>query len=145
MKSHLKSCKAIVLLLVLVLFLLIPQPVSAQSTESPPVVPAFVISPEILAAIAGAALSLAFSYLPGLNTKYAALETTRKKLIMAGLLAAVAAVVYGLGCGGILQIGLTCSKDGLVQLVWIYILAIMANQGVFTLTPQTPSVKGSKP
>ena len=102
------------------------------------------ITPAILAAIAGAVLSLAFSYIPGLNTLFAALTAEVKRLIMAGLLLIIAVVLYFLNCGKILEIGLTCDKTGIIQLVWIFISAVVANQGVFNLTPQTGAVKAAK-
>lgn len=103
------------------------------------------VTPAVLAAIAGALLSLLFSYVPGLNTKFASLEDTSKKLIMAGLLLVVAATLFGLSCGAILQTGLTCDRLGVIQLVYMFVLAIVANQGVFQLTPQTKAVKAAKP
>lgn len=102
------------------------------------------ITPAVLAAIAGAVLSLAFSYIPGLNTKFAALSVEAKRLIMAGLLALISVVLYFLNCGNILLVGLTCDKDGIIQLVWIFISAVVANQSVFNLTPQTNAVKAAK-
>lgn len=139
----LRSRLIVCLLLIFVIFLIIPIPVFAQSAP-PGAIPEFTISPEILAAIAGAILSLVFSYIPGLNTKYAALDETQKQLIMAGILLLAALGVYGLGCGGILVVGLTCDRNGLVQLIWIYLLAIMANQSVYKLTPKTRAVIAAK-
>jgi hypothetical protein len=104
----------------------------------------FTLTPDLLAAIAGVVLSLAFSYIPGLNVKFAALNDTWKRLIMLFLLLVVAGVIYGLGCADIIQPGLTCDKAGLTQLVWMFVLAAMANQTTFKLTPQTKAVKAAK-
>jgi hypothetical protein len=101
----------------------------------------FQVTPEILSGIAGALLSLAFSYIPGLNTLFAGLQAEIKRLIMAGLLLLASAAIFGLGCWGIIQSGISCDQKGLVQLVTIFITSIVANQGVYGLTVQTNAVK----
>jgi hypothetical protein len=106
--------------------------------------PEFQVSPEILVAICGALLSILFSYIPGLSTAFAALSTEAKRLIMAGILLVTAVVIFILNCYSILQAGVVCNQAGAVQLVWYLILAIMANQSVFALTPQTQAVKDAK-
>jgi hypothetical protein len=104
----------------------------------------FTLTPAILAALAGAVLSLLFSYIPGLNTWYAGKGEEVKKLIMALLLLMLAGSLFGLQCGGVLEAGLTCDKQGVIQLAWIFLAAIMANQSVFKLTPQLEAVKKVK-
>jgi hypothetical protein len=104
----------------------------------------FTLTPAILAALAGAFLSLLFSYIPGLNTWYAGKGEEVKKLIMALLLLILAGSIFGLQCAGILEAGLTCDQQGAVQLAWIFLAAIMANQSVFKLTPQLAKVKKAK-
>jgi len=47
------------------------------------------LSAETLVMVAGALLSLAFSYIPGLQPKYDALPATTKRLVMLGLLVLV--------------------------------------------------------
>lgn len=101
----------------------------------------FALTPAILAAISGAVLSLAFSYIPGLNVRFAELTPEIKRLVMAGLLLVISAVIYASGCAGIVQAGITCDQQGIVQLAWILISAIMANQSTYNLTPRTEAVK----
>lgn len=103
----------------------------------------FVVSPEVLAGIAGVIVSLAFSYIPGLNTAFAKLPAEIKRLIMAGLMLAAAAVIMLLGCYGIVSAGVSCDQQGVVQLVWIYITAVIANQSAYQITPQTSAVKSA--
>lgn len=103
-----------------------------------------ILSPEILVVIAGAILSLAFSYIPGLNTRYAALDETTKRLVMASILLVVTVVIYILGCGGLLATGIPCDRSGIVQLTYMFILAIMANQGAYEISPRTDAVKAAK-
>lgn len=101
----------------------------------------FALTPAILAAITGAVLSLAFSYIPGLNVHFAALTAEVKRLVMAALLLVISAAIYALGCAGIVQAGITCDEQGIVQLAWIFISAVMANQSTYNLTPRTEAVK----
>lgn len=93
------------------------------------------ITPEWLALVAGAVLSLSFSYIPGLADWYAKLDGTRKRLIMAGLLLVVTGGAFGLGCAGILG-GVDCSQNGAVSAVYAFILALVANQATYSISPQ---------
>ena len=106
------------------------------------------MTPEILAAVAGILLSLAFSYVPGLRTRFAELATEVQQLVMLVLLVVVAGASYGLACAGFLTdlfgVALTCDKAGLLGLVRALIFAIMANQGVYQLTPKAADVRFTK-
>ena len=157
MKTWFRSIpRLFVIPVVLLLILALAFPVFAQAEPVPildaPVVmtlpaqaiPEFQLTPEILGTIAGAVLSLLFSYIPGLNAWFAAFDETRKRGIMALLLLIVALAVFGLGCAGIVVIGLACSSQGAIQLAWIYILAIIGNQSVFSLSPRTKAVQDAK-
>lgn len=100
-----------------------------------------------LALLAGAVLSLFFSYVPGLNVKFAVLSSEIKRLIMLGLLIVVAAAVYGLSCttfAADIGIQVTCDQPGLVQMVTVLILAVISNQSVYTVSPQLPAVREAK-
>jgi len=102
------------------------------------------MSAESLALISGAVLSLLFSYIPGLNVKFAELGSEVKRLIMAGLLLAVAASVYGLSCAGwgaSLGIVVPCDQEGLLSLIQVFVLALIANQSAYAITPQTNAVR----
>ncbi len=102
------------------------------------------MSSETLILISGAVLSLLFSYVPSLNTWFAAKSPDIKRLIMAGMLLLVSVAVFGLSCaglGGEIGIQLECSKEGVIGLVKTFILAIVANQGAYALTPQPQAVK----
>ena len=101
----------------------------------------FSLTPEILSAIAGVVLSLAFSLIPGLNIKFASLVPEVKRLIMAGLLLVTSGGILGLSCWGILESGISCDQQGLIRLVWMFILAIMANQSVYQITPLPVEVR----
>lgn len=88
---------------------------------------------KMLSAIAGVVLSLAFFYIPGLNTWYNKQTSQVKSLIMLGVLVVVAAAVFGLACWDIFEIPVTCDKDGALGLVEALIYAIVTNQGTYTI------------
>jgi len=100
------------------------------------------MSAETLSLIAGAILSLCFSYIPGLSERFDALIPTEKRLIMLGMLVLVALAVYGLACFGWGQdwrVFLTCDRSGLSELIKQLIIAIVANQGIYAISPQVRS------
>jgi len=100
-----------------------------------------------LALYAGVVLSMLFSYVPGLNTWFAALESIYKRLIMLGLLLLTAGAVYGIAClgwGGDLGVALTCDKQGLVELVRAFVLAMIANQAAYQISPEANKVRAVK-
>lgn len=98
---------------------------------------------EQLGAVAGVILSLLFSYVPGLREKFAALDSTKKSLAMAVMLLAVAGGAVALSCGQIVNV-VECSKSGIIQMVSVYVAALVANQATFVLSPQAQSVKSAK-
>ena len=92
---------------------------------------------EILAGIAGAILSLCFSYIPGLNKIWDQFEAEIKRLVMLALLVLVACVAYLLACvGWAADVGLavTCDRQGIVALVMALLYAIMANQSTYQIS-----------
>lgn len=99
------------------------------------------VTPELLSAIAGVLIALAFSYIPGLNTKWASLPAELQRLIMAGLMLIVSAVIFLLGCLNFVSIpDFVCTARSAVQFIWTFLLAVMANQSSYKLMPQTPAV-----
>jgi uncharacterized protein YacL len=106
--------------------------------------PAFDLTSSLLVMIAAAILSVLFSYVPGLNTWFATMDGTFKRLAMLLLLAITAGVIYGLGCAGVLSSGITCDQPGLTKLVYMFVLAVVANQSTFTITPPTKAVRKAK-
>lgn len=88
---------------------------------------------ETLALWAGALLSLALGYIPGLSKKYNALDGEWKAALMGVLLIVSAIAVFALSCGAIIDVGVTCDKQGATELVTLLILALIANQSTFAL------------
>lgn len=94
---------------------------------------------EELAGIAGMVLSLVFSYVPGLRQRYGALDGNRKRLVMLVALAVTALGVYGLACTGLgpdFGLAVTCDRQGAVALVQAFVMALVANQATYALTPR---------
>lgn len=97
------------------------------------------MSSETLSMIAGTILSLIFSYVPGARQWFDPLHATHKRLIMLGLLTISAGAVYGVGClgwGDAWGITIACDQKGALALFESLILAIIANQSIYAISPQ---------
>ena len=88
---------------------------------------------KMLSAVAGIVLSLAFFYIPGLNSWYNKQTSQVKSLIMLVVLFLVAAAAFGLACWGIFDIPITCDKAGAIGLLQSFVYALVANQAVYTI------------
>jgi exosortase/archaeosortase len=105
------------------------------------------MSAEVLSVIAGVILTLGFSYIPGLRTWYAEKSDESKQLIMLVLLLIAAGASFGLAClgwGAAFGIALACTVDGALGLFYQVVLAIIANQAVYGLSPQRKDVRALK-
>ena len=102
---------------------------------------------DMLTLIASTLLTLGFSYIPGLRTWYAGKSDEFKQLVMLVLVVVVAAGSFGLAClgwGVELGITLACTAGGALGLAVQVVLAIIANQGVYALSPQRKDVRALK-
>lgn len=105
----------------------------------------FSVTPELIALVIGAFISLIFSYFPKLNTAFAALAENQKKLIMLALMIGVSAAIYVGDCYlNWWQTDLVCGSAGIWRLVSILVMSITGNQGMYKLTPQTTAVIRAK-
>jgi hypothetical protein len=103
------------------------------------------LSPVLLASVIAVAMSLGFTYIPGLNAKFAELTKDVKQAIMGGLTILIAIAVYVLACTPTLGFTFVeCPTGGIWELVAIIIAALVANQGVFAASPQPTAVKEAK-
>lgn len=93
------------------------------------------ITPEVLSGLAGAILSLLFSYVPGLSDWFAKFDSKQKSGIMALAIVIVAGAAYGLSCAGVIA-AIECSQQGLVKLAQVIFAALIANQSVYSISPQ---------
>jgi len=90
---------------------------------------------EELSGIAGVVLSLGFSYIPGLSGWYEGLGADLKRVLMGAMLLVVAVAIFGLSCGGVVNV-VECSQPGALGLIKILIAALVANQGTFLISPK---------
>ena len=93
---------------------------------------------EMLGIYAGSILSLVFSYVPGLNEKYNVLDGTAKRLIMLLLLALAVAGIFAVACLGLagdFGLSATCDKSGVLELVKLFVAAVIANQATYSISP----------
>lgn len=96
------------------------------------------MSAETLSLICGTVLSLIFSYVPGARTWFERFPAEIKRLIMLAFLLLAASIVYGLSCLGWAaewQINLTCDQHGLMALIEQTVIAIIANQSIYAISP----------
>ncbi len=101
------------------------------------------ITADLIAAFAAGLLSLALNYIPGLNVKFAALTTEAKSGIVALSLVVIAGIVALSSCGDV-WVFISCDKVGFMKLAECLLFALVANQGVYKLSPQTQAVKDAK-
>lgn len=90
---------------------------------------------ELLAGIGGVVFSLLFSYFPGLSKWYGPLLPDKKRLIMLGVLVASALGIFGLACVEIYNL-VSCNAVGAWALVEYFVLAAIANQAAYQLSPK---------
>jgi hypothetical protein len=89
-----------------------------------------------LAGLAGIILSLAFSYIPGLQAWYGGLIGQYKRLVMLGALLAVTLGMFALACVGY-YLQISCDSAGAKTLIELFVAALIANQAAYMITPTT--------
>jgi hypothetical protein len=106
---------------------------------------------ETIMLLAGAILSLGFSYVPGLSGWFERLGEaeedggTRKRLVMLALLVLATGGVYGLACSGWgadFGVAVRCDRPGLAGILTALVAAIVANQSVYKISPKAPRASG---
>jgi len=109
------------------------------------------LTPVIIQTVAGAVLSLLFSYVPGVRLWFAALGTNdpndtgeRKRLVMLGFLVLVWVAMIGIDYFQVLPLGLAYDRQGWAVSVWALVMAVMSNQGAYSITPQAKDVRAAK-
>lgn len=93
------------------------------------------ITADTLSGVVGLALSLGFSYIPGLKDWYNALTGIQKRGVMAVLLIVAGGAIFGLSCGGVLDV-VQCDEAGAFGLLRVLLAALVANQAAYLLTPK---------
>ncbi len=102
---------------------------------------------DITSAIAGAVISLVFSYAPKAKEWFAALETTQKRLFMLVALVIAALVQLALACSGLAAdfgFSATCDRSGFVALIRAFFAALVVNQATFLISPAAPKAESKE-
>lgn len=102
------------------------------------------LTPELLSSLAGIALSLIFSYGPGIRDKWATLTTEQRSLGMLLMLLGISAGAFGASCSGLLPV-VECNQAGVNRLIWTFMLTAIANQTAYKFSPQLKSAKALTP
>lgn len=95
------------------------------------------MTPEFLNSIVAVVLSLAFSFVPKLREWYNKFDEAGKQIVMIGLLALAAIVITGLSCTALadyMSIAVPCNADGIVMAIRAFGLAVLFNQGFYSIT-----------
>lgn len=87
-----------------------------------------------LTVFASVALSLLFSYVPGLKDRWDVLAPDAKRMYMLVMLLAVTLGIAGLSCANVIS-GVSCDKPGFIDLAWTFVLSVIANQGAYQISP----------
>lgn len=97
------------------------------------------MSAECLSLIAGTFLSLVFSYIPGARGWFMKFSPEIKRLVMLAIIIVTGCIVYGLAClewASEWGITLSCDQTGLLGLVEQIVIAIIANQSIYAISPR---------
>jgi O-antigen/teichoic acid export membrane protein len=78
------------------------------------------------------AQSLILEYVPYISEWYEKLEKKWKRFVQAAGLFVVSAAVFGLACGDIIG-GIECNQAGVIEMLLVWIWALMANQTTHAL------------
>jgi len=135
-----KQVFKIVMVLMLLLFLAACSPVVEE-----PLVRLGELTQESLAVVAGGVLSVIFSFVPGLNVWFAAKPENLKRILMAFYLAVLVGALFGGMCLGIFYItGAVCDQITAIQFIYLWMLAAVSNQSIYSLTPRLQRVEAAK-
>lgn len=102
------------------------------------------MTPEALSATAGIILSALMTYIPGLNTWYASLNPTAKRLAMVGCLLLAAVGMAAWTCKSPqegMTFGMCLSGFDWGAVVTAFVLALVGNQSADRILPKPQDVK----
>lgn len=107
------------------------------------------ITPDAITALSAMFVACLFAYFPVLRTKYAALTSEQKSLIMIGIILLIVVIVSVLGV-----IGVVIFKEGGQIMTWTpfpwwkmimtFALTLATNQGTYKILPETQDVKEAR-
>lgn len=99
------------------------------------------MSAEQLAAASGLLLSLGLAYIPGLESRYKALDSKTQSLFMLSLLALATFALFGVSCTGA-RADFTCDGAACIAPATLFWNALVTNQATY-LTLVRPFAKKS--
>jgi hypothetical protein len=97
------------------------------------------MTPEILSALVGVAVSVGFEKIPGLSSWYNNLDDTKQRLFMLGVLFLVSGVIASLVCtqaGAWLKLPWTCNDAFGVEMLKAFLIAGGFSQATYLITPK---------
>lgn len=103
------------------------------------------LTPELIALVIGALLSLLATYVPGFNSWFAGLAEDVKKSIMGLAMVVTGIVIYVLACTPSLGFPyVACPTGGVWSLFAIIVGALAGNQVTDRVSPEPQRVKAAK-
>lgn len=100
------------------------------------------LNQDVIVMVAGAILSLAFTYIPKFNVWFALKSAEFKQLTMLIIMFVTTGVLFALGCFEFININnFVCDKATATQFVYTFILAVISNQSTHMITPKPLAVK----
>lgn len=101
----------------------------------------FSVDPTLLLALVGGALALIFDYFPKVAGWFDALTDPQKRLVNAGAIFLVAALIFAGDCFALFVTNFVCTTGGALDAVYTVFLAITVNQGVHLALKPSPRLK----
>lgn len=96
------------------------------------------MTPEYLAGLVAAILSILMEWVPGFYSWWNAFDESKRRLLSLAIFGLVGVAIYGLSCVGYAEVVgvpiLACTNEGLIQLVRIIFASIISSQSVHLLT-----------
>lgn len=107
-------------------------------------VPNVTLTLSMISAAAGIIVSLAFTYIPKLNTWFGAQSEVYKQgfMALAGLIFSF--VVFGLGCGKLITLNIPCTTIGATNVLWMWGAWVVGNQSADRASPEPQALKTAK-
>lgn len=93
----------------------------------------------------GAAISAAFTYIPKFNAWFAEKSNEVKQLTMLGLMFAITAIMFGLGCSQLIVIkGFVCDQHTAAYFIYSFLWAAISNQAADRILPKPIAVRQAR-
>jgi len=95
------------------------------------------MTPEALLELVAVVMALFFAYFPKIKEWYDGLDLGSKLLIQAGVIAATVGVLFGLSCAEMFEY-FSCDWAGGQVAIWLFVRAIVLNQGIYQAAVRLP-------